>query len=970
MLEIRNLTKIYRPKKGVPVKALDGVSLKLEDHGLIFILGKSGSGKSTLLNLLGGLDRFDDGEIIIKGKSSKDFTQADFDSYRNTYVGFVFQEYNILEEFTVGANIALAMELQGHKSTGTELNRILDEVDLTGYAQRKPNELSGGQKQRVAIARALIKNPEIIMADEPTGALDSKTGKQVFDTLKKLSKTKLVIVVSHDRDFAEQYGDRVIELADGRIVSDIKKSLTAPESVSEGVQVVGESLIRIKGGYKLTAKDIEMINGYLESASGQDRILSLDGRTNDEIKKLARIDDSGNREVFTDTDESKLDIKPYGADSFKLIKSRLPLKNSLKIALSSLKTKPLKLVMTIFLSAVAFTLFGLANTMSSYDRESVEIQSIIDSEVDYASFGKTQLVKRGSYNYIINKRLNDADVEALQARFPELGISPVIGSLNSSYSIAENLGDMSKIGLDTYSSYYKSALSGFTVITPETLEKLGYTLQGKLPSAAEEIVVTDYILEHFIKAGYVIAGDTSVQPVADADDLIGKTLKLSLGGQARLFTVSGVIHTGFDSSRYDNLKNTDAGSNGTIIDYMTVQDLQQVIKNSYLALGFVSGEAFDSLRSASDYLPTYWDGYYAEIIHPVLAINATGFLEYGDATGVQYRTAGSSGALSSDEILLPLQTLLDAEFNQNGQSLTGGMLFERYVSEALAEMDGEPTVEEAIGIRNRAIAQMLNDIAELESVTIDVSDYAAGTNVQHELRVAGFYAAYSDSTADYESATEVLSVFSSNGGSNYAVLADGAADTLGLQRDGLYTTAVGAMPTEREKIENIVRFSVETADGGVAFPLGNNVSYVLAQIDSILMELADVFLYIGIAFAVFSALMLMNFISSSISAKKHEIGILRAVGARGSDVFGIFFNESMIIALINWVISTLFVFLSVVGINYFFRTEFNLAITVLVFGVLQMLLILAVSALTAFVASVIPVTKISRKKPIDAIRKR
>ena len=178
------------------------------------------------------------------------------------------------------------------------------------------------------------------------------------------------------------------------------------------------------------------------------------------------------------------------------------------------------------------------------------------------------------------------------------------------------------------------------------------------------------------------------------------------------------------------------------------------------------------------------------------------------------------------------------------------------------------------------------------------------------------------------------------------------------------------MPTEREKIENIVRFSVETDDGGVAFPLGNNVSYVLAQIDSILTELADVFLYIGIAFAVFSALMLMNFISSSISAKKHEIGILRAVGARGSDVFGIFFNESMIIALINWVVSTLFVFLSVVGINYFFRTEFNLAITVLVFGVLQMLLILAVSALTAFVASVIPVTKISRKKPIDAIRKR
>ena len=209
LLSVQDLKKQFGERE-----ILKGISFDVKKGDVVCIIGPSGSGKSTLLNLLGGLDRFDDGEIIIKGKSSKDFTQADFDSYRNTYVGFVFQEYNILEEFTVGANIALAMELQGHKSTGSELSRILDEVDLSGYAQRKPNELSGGQKQRVAIARALIKNPEIIMADEPTGALDSKTGKQVFDTLKKLSKTKLVIVVSHDRDFAEQYGDRVIELAD------------------------------------------------------------------------------------------------------------------------------------------------------------------------------------------------------------------------------------------------------------------------------------------------------------------------------------------------------------------------------------------------------------------------------------------------------------------------------------------------------------------------------------------------------------------------------------------------------------------------------------------------------------------------------------------------------------------------------------------------------------------------------------
>ena len=235
MLEIRNLTKIYRPKRGVPVLALDHVSMRLPSHGMVFLLGKSGSGKSTLLNLLGGLDRADEGEILIRGVSSHGFGQQHFDSYRNTYVGFIFQEYNVLEEFTVGANIALAIELQGKKATDDQINAILHEVDLDGYGSRRPNELSGGQKQRVAIARALVKQPRIIMADEPTGALDSNTGRQIFDTLKKLSADRLVLVVSHDRDFAEQYADRIVELADGRVISDMTYTDAAEESAPVGL---------------------------------------------------------------------------------------------------------------------------------------------------------------------------------------------------------------------------------------------------------------------------------------------------------------------------------------------------------------------------------------------------------------------------------------------------------------------------------------------------------------------------------------------------------------------------------------------------------------------------------------------------------------------------------------------------------------------------------------------------------------
>ena len=227
MLELKNLTKTYKPRKGVPIKALQGVSLSFEERGLVFILGRSGSGKSTLLNLIGGLDFADEGEIIIDGKSSEDFKRADYDAYRNQYIGFIFQEYNLLDEFTVGENIMLALELQNQKADKERLESILKEVDLEDYDYRKPNELSGGQRQRVAIARALIKNPQIIMADEPTGALDEETGIQVLETLKKLSKDKLVIVVSHDREFAEKYADRIIRLKDGKVSSDTAENLTA-----------------------------------------------------------------------------------------------------------------------------------------------------------------------------------------------------------------------------------------------------------------------------------------------------------------------------------------------------------------------------------------------------------------------------------------------------------------------------------------------------------------------------------------------------------------------------------------------------------------------------------------------------------------------------------------------------------------------------------------------------------------------
>lgn len=248
MIELKNISKNYKSKKRVKTKALDNVSLQFDDKGITFILGKSGSGKSTLLNILGGLDKYDGGEMIILGKSSKDFTQADFDSYRNTYIGFIFQEFNILEDYDVYENVSLALELQQKTVDDKKIDDLLEKLELKSLKYRKINELSGGQKQRVAIARALIKNPKIILADEPTGNLDSQTGSQVMDLLKEISKEKLVIIVSHDEEFAHKYGNRIIEIKDGQVINDTNE---VKNKKSENTYEIVKSHLPLKRGFKL-----------------------------------------------------------------------------------------------------------------------------------------------------------------------------------------------------------------------------------------------------------------------------------------------------------------------------------------------------------------------------------------------------------------------------------------------------------------------------------------------------------------------------------------------------------------------------------------------------------------------------------------------------------------------------------------------------------------------------------------------
>ncbi|MFH2117344.1 MAG: ATP-binding cassette domain-containing protein [Bacillota bacterium] len=221
MLQLKNIKKDYIVA-GVPVPALNGVSLSFKRNEFVAILGASGSGKTTLLNIVGGLDRYTSGDLLVDGKSTQEFSDNEWDAYRNATIGFVFQNYNLISHLSVLDNVEMALRLSGvsAKERKERATKVLTDVGLIDHIHKKPNQLSGGQMQRVAIARALVNNPMVLLADEPSGALDSKTSHQIMELIQVISKDRLVIMVTHNSELANTFSDRIVRLIDGRVIED------------------------------------------------------------------------------------------------------------------------------------------------------------------------------------------------------------------------------------------------------------------------------------------------------------------------------------------------------------------------------------------------------------------------------------------------------------------------------------------------------------------------------------------------------------------------------------------------------------------------------------------------------------------------------------------------------------------------------------------------------------------------------
>lgn len=480
MIRFNKVSKEYKSKKGQITKALTDININLGDKGLVFIIGKSGSGKSTLLNILGGLDSKTSGHIYIDNKDIDSFKEKDYDSYRNTYIGFIFQDFNLLEEYNVFDNVMLSAKLLRKKVDKEEILNLLDRLGLKGLEYRNINELSGGQKQRVGIARALIKNPKVILADEPTGNLDSHSSLETFKLLKEISKEKLVVVVSHDLENANTYSDKILELQDGNAI------------------------------------------------------------------------------------RNDLIVEEKDDNTFSLTRSRLPFKECLHFALTSLKSNKVKLFFTIILTMISLVFMGISVNSFLYDKGAFMAGVMRDNNEYIFDIEKMQVESTGAS---LPLTLTNDDENTLKKNINK--------KLNPTYRLYNN----NRFLTFTYGDYiekddeFSHIPMWFLYVQVNDERILGDNIQGNVPTNSNEIMVHKNVARYICKYG-VLDSTNNIYKPSSIDELINSNKEIMLGDNKVIIT--GIVDNDLNDDYFIYV-------NGFVDNLILNNDINLFLTDAYLS---------------------------------------------------------------------------------------------------------------------------------------------------------------------------------------------------------------------------------------------------------------------------------------------------------------------------------------------------------------------------------------------------
>ena len=560
MIIVKNLTKVYKSKKAKICVALNNVSFSLPSKGLVFVVGKSGSGKSTMLNLLGGLDSLTSGEINVFGNQLNEYSESELYSFRSNIVGFVFQDFHLLDDLTVADNVRLSLKLMA-EDDDERVEKALESVELLEYKDRYPRELSGGQQQRVAIARALVKNPDVIFADEPTGNLDSNTTEQIIKLIKEISKEKLVVVVSHNLFDAYEYADRIIELSEGRIIND----LVINEKYENAVEVKDNKVI------------IPMLKRFKQDEL--DSLLSICKR--DEILK---IEQSNNKFKQKEQKEEPLQAKVPQKKT-----KGLSFFNSVKFSAMFGKRRIIGFLLSAIFASMLICVLSLAQSIANFDAKSMAMDSMTESSV-YAVRKDLDTLSGQVHARVIT----DEDFAKIKQASPDAKLYKLYmsGLYINGYTIGHQ-----KVPTITQSGLHIVETSGTLETNEEYAKKLLRLdnldiYRGSVEQNTGGIYITDFVADSFIFYG----------KAENYDEILGQQFEGSNDYWPDGY-VNGIINTSYKEKYKGVIDQINSMTKESPLTEEIISFLDYV--NQALAISYYFGDNYKEISSANIYEGNY-----------------------------------------------------------------------------------------------------------------------------------------------------------------------------------------------------------------------------------------------------------------------------------------------------------------------------------------------------------------------------
>ena len=560
MIIVKNLTKVYKSKKAKICVALNNVSFSLPSKGLVFVVGKSGSGKSTMLNLLGGLDSLTSGEINVFGNQLNEYSESELYSFRSNIVGFVFQDFHLLDDLTVADNVRLSLKLMA-EDDDERVEKALESVELLEYKDRYPRELSGGQQQRVAIARALVKNPDVIFADEPTGNLDSNTTEQIIKLIKEISKEKLVVVVSHNLFDAYEYADRIIELSEGRIIND----LVINEKYENAVEVKDNKVI------------IPMLKRFKQDEL--DSLLSICKR--DEILK---IEQSNNKFKQKEQKEEPLQAKVPQKKT-----KGLSFFNSVKFSAMFGKRRIIGFLLSAIFASILICVLSLAQSIANFDAKSMAMDSMTESSV-YAVRKDLDTLSGQVHARVIT----DEDFAKIKQASPDAKLYKLYmsGLYINGYTIGYQ-----KVPTITQSGLHIVETSGTLETNEEYAKKLLRLdnldiYRGSVEQNTGGIYITDFVADSFIFYG----------KAENYDEILGQQFEGSNDYWPDGY-VNGIINTSYKEKYEGVIDQINSMTKESPLTEEIISFLDYV--NQALAISYYFGDNYKEISSANIYEGNY-----------------------------------------------------------------------------------------------------------------------------------------------------------------------------------------------------------------------------------------------------------------------------------------------------------------------------------------------------------------------------